>query len=196
MFAKLSPSAIEERKVESRKHLQQVSQEAMEIGFETMYAPDQLIDFPKRPQWTKKDTKDTLEQKEETYFKNWKESIYNRYSSSELSYFEHNLEVWRQLWRVVEISDLVLFVVDARHPVLHFPPLLYDYVVKELGKKLVLVFNKIDLIGRATLDAWTDYFKVRFPGLLTASFSCYPREGFSGSDFGAGNFLLKKSKSS
>lgn len=34
-----------------------------------------------------------------------------------LSYFELNLETWRQLWRVLEISDIVLVIVDIRYPV-------------------------------------------------------------------------------
>lgn len=34
-----------------------------------------------------------------------------------LSYFELNLETWRQLWRVVEISDIILIIADARYPV-------------------------------------------------------------------------------
>lgn len=34
-----------------------------------------------------------------------------------MSYFELNLETWRQLWRVLEISDIVLIIVDIRYPV-------------------------------------------------------------------------------
>lgn len=30
--------------------------------------------------------------------------------------FERNLEVWRQLWRTCERSDLVVQIVDARNP--------------------------------------------------------------------------------
>ncbi len=32
--------------------------------------------------------------------------------------YEKNMEVWRQLWRVVERSDLLIQIVDARHPLL------------------------------------------------------------------------------
>ena len=39
------------------------------------------------------------------------------HSSEQLSYFEHNIETWRQLWRVLEISDIVLLIVDVRFPV-------------------------------------------------------------------------------
>ena len=33
-----------------------------------------------------------------------------------LTPFERNLEVWRQLWRVIERSHLVVQIVDARNP--------------------------------------------------------------------------------
>ena len=32
--------------------------------------------------------------------------------------FEKNIEVWKQLWRVVERSDLLIQIVDARNPLL------------------------------------------------------------------------------
>ena len=33
-----------------------------------------------------------------------------------LTPFERNIEVWRQLWRVIERSHLVVQIVDARNP--------------------------------------------------------------------------------
>jgi large subunit GTPase 1 len=33
-----------------------------------------------------------------------------------LTPFERNLEVWRQLWRVLERSHLIVQIVDARNP--------------------------------------------------------------------------------
>ena len=35
-----------------------------------------------------------------------------------LTPFEKNLEVWRQLWRVVERSDVVVQIIDSRNPLL------------------------------------------------------------------------------
>lgn len=37
-----------------------------------------------------------------------------------LSYCELNLETWRQLWRVLEISDIILVIADVRYPVSRF----------------------------------------------------------------------------
>jgi hypothetical protein len=185
VFVKLSALEIEERKVISRKPLRHVPKEELEVGFETLYGSD-LIDFPKRPRWSSADSKKSLEDREEKAFTEWKDAIYSKYQLENLCYFEHNLEVWRQLWRVTELSDIILFVVDARHPVLHFPPTLYDYVTKEMKKALVLVFNKIDLIDQETLTAWKKYFVDRYPGLITAGFSCYPKECFRRIDLDLG----------
>lgn len=63
-----------------------------------------------------------------------------------LSYCELNLETWRQLWRVLEISDIILVIVDARYPSLLFPPSLFAYVTQTLKKHMILVLNKIDLV--------------------------------------------------
>ena len=45
------------------------------------------------------------------------EKIFSTYSPDVLSYFEMNLETWRQLWRVLEMSDIMLMIVDIRYPV-------------------------------------------------------------------------------
>ncbi len=41
-------------------------------------------------------------------------------SPSRVSYFEPRLDFWRQLWRVLERSDVAVVIVDARCPLLHF----------------------------------------------------------------------------
>ena len=48
------------------------------------------------------------------------ETVLEKYGvdhGEELSYFELNLETWRQLWRVLEMADVVLLITDIRHPV-------------------------------------------------------------------------------
>lgn len=57
--------------------------------------------------------------KENRYFREYVDNIQKTFSLSELSYFEMNLETWRQLWRVLEMSDILLVIVDARFPVSH-----------------------------------------------------------------------------
>lgn len=49
-------------------------------------------------------------------------------------------------------------------------------MVDELKRKLVVVFNKVDLVSEGTLYAWRKYFEECFPQLHVASFSAYPRD--------------------
>ena len=73
--------------------------------------------------------------------------------------FEKNLEVWRQLWRVVERSDLLVQIVDSRNPLLfHCPDV--DVYVKEVHpcKQSVLIVNKADLIPEYVRVQWGRYF--------------------------------------
>src|SRR5690349_10108776 len=65
-----------------------------------------------------------------------------------LTPFEKNLEVWKQLWRVIEKCDIVVQIVDARNPLL-FRSLDLENYVKEISqtKQNVLVLNKADLLS-------------------------------------------------
>ena len=73
--------------------------------------------------------------------------------------FERNLEVWRQLWRVVERSDVVVQIVDARNPLLFRCEDLESYVKELDGKKrCILLLNKSDLLSAEQRLAWANYF--------------------------------------
>ncbi len=74
-----------------------------------------------------------------------------------LTPFERNLEVWRQLWRVLERSHLVIQIVDARNPLRFRCEDLEDYVLDVEGpegeagtgkgkRKSLLLINKADLL--------------------------------------------------
>ncbi|KAG0261415.1 Guanine nucleotide-binding-like protein 1 [Actinomortierella ambigua] len=174
VFVRRSHAEIEKSRLESMKPLHMVPESDLEVSFEDFFP--KVIDLPKRPQWDYSMSREQVEKNEKAMFEAWIDNIYDNYPAEELSYFEHNLEVWRQLWRVLEISDIIMIIVDIRHPVIHFPPSLYRYVVEQLKRKLVVVFNKVDLVAESTLFAWTHYFQEQFPELHIASFSCYPRD--------------------
>jgi large subunit GTPase 1 len=61
--------------------------------------------------------------------------------------FEKNLEVWRQLWRVIERSDIVVQIVDARNP-LFYRSVDLELYVKEIdsAKDSMLIVNKADFL--------------------------------------------------
>ena len=95
-----------------------------------------------------------------------------------LTPFECNLEIWRQLWRVIERSDIVVQVVgslilmfrnayiqivDARNPLLFYSSDLSKYV-KEVNplKKNVLLINKSDLLSSDQTNEWEKFFKSKY----------------------------------
>lgn len=76
-----------------------------------------------------------------------------------LTPFERNLEVWRQLWRVLERSHLLVQIVDARNPLRFRCEDLEEYVVDIEGNEgeagtgkgkrcSLLLINKADLLTR------------------------------------------------
>ncbi|CAJ0839300.1 14535_t:CDS:2 [Entrophospora sp. SA101] len=67
--------------------------------------------IPRRPKWDKSTTPEQLEHEEKESFLRWRQQ-----DEFLLTPFERNIEVWRQLWRVIERSDLVVQIVDARNP--------------------------------------------------------------------------------
>lgn len=106
---------IEARKEQARLPVKKEPDTELEQGTEFCYIPG--LEFPKRPKWEYDVSPQLLDMKENKYFRLYVDQIEKSYPVSELSYFELNLETWRQLWRVLEMSDIVLVVVDARFPV-------------------------------------------------------------------------------
>lgn len=68
------------------------------------------------------------------------EKVPNR---NQLSFFEHNIEVWRQLWRVCEISNILVVVADIRNPIVHLPPSFCYYVTQKLKKPMIIALTKV-----------------------------------------------------
>ncbi|EDO38877.1 predicted protein [Nematostella vectensis] len=120
-------------------------------------------------------SKEQVENNERKEFQKYLEEIYKHHKQSELSYFEHNLETWRQLWRVLEVSDIIVCLADIRHPALHFSPALYEYVLKDLKKKFILVLNKVDLVSPELVTAWKCYFQSKYEHLSVVCFSSFPK---------------------
>lgn len=176
-FERDSREEVERRKRAAREQvLQPVSAEVLELDIHEVYQPGSVLDFPRRPPWSYEMSKEQLMSQEERSFQEYLGKIHGAYMSEKLSYFEHNLETWRQLWRVLEMSDIVLLITDVRHPVVNFPPALYEYVTGELGLALVLVLNKVDLAPPALVVAWKHYFHQHFPQLHIVLFTSFPRD--------------------
>ncbi|NXT93012.1 GNL3 protein, partial [Anhinga rufa] len=70
----------------------------------------------------------------------------------------------RELNKVIEASDVVLEVLDARDPMGCRCPQLEQAVTCSGGdKKLLLVLNKTDLVPKENLEKWLNYLKKEFP---------------------------------
>ncbi|XP_073208532.1 guanine nucleotide-binding protein-like 3 isoform X2 [Lepidochelys kempii] len=75
-----------------------------------------------------------------------------------------NKSFCRELKKVIEASDIVLQVLDARDP-LGCRCSQVEQIITQSGgnKKLLLVLNKIDLVPRENLEKWLHYLKNEFP---------------------------------
>lgn len=120
------------------------------------------LTVPRRPHWDETTTPEELDKKERASLLDWRRGLAQMQENDDLlmTPFERNLEVWRQLWRVIERSDLVVQIVDARNPLLFRSEDLENYV-KEVDPKKnnLLLVNKADMMTSSQREAWAGYFK-------------------------------------
>ncbi|KTW31602.1 hypothetical protein T552_00240 [Pneumocystis carinii B80] len=118
--------------------------------------------IPRRPYWDSETTVEDLERNEKEAFLNWRRKLafLEEKYNLQLTPFERNLEVWRQLWRVIEKCDLIVQIVDARNPLLYKSRDLELYV-EEMNKKNFLLINKADFLTEKQRKCWADYFKMK-----------------------------------
>ena len=119
------------------------------------------LTVPRRPPWDEKTSKGELDEREREAFLEWRRGLAELQEVDDLlmTPFERNLEIWRQLWRVIERSDLVVQIVDARNPLLFRSEDLENYV-KEVDsrKRNLLLVNKADMMTFEQRKAWAEYF--------------------------------------
>ncbi|PKS07985.1 hypothetical protein jhhlp_006597 [Lomentospora prolificans] len=120
------------------------------------------LTVPRRPQWDASTTPEELAALERASFLSWRRGLAELEENNDLlmTPFERNLEVWRQLWRVIERSDLVVQIVDARSPLLFRSEDLENYVKDiESRKENLLLINKADMLTLSQRKAWAQYLK-------------------------------------
>ncbi|RKP31746.1 P-loop containing nucleoside triphosphate hydrolase protein [Metschnikowia bicuspidata] len=66
---------------------------------------------------------------------------------------------------VVDASDVVLYVLDARDPESTRSRKVEEAVLQAGGKRLILVLNKVDLVPTPVLTQWLNYLKLSFPSV-------------------------------
>eukprot|EP00743_Colponemidia_sp_Colp-15_P005976 GILK01006423.1.p1 GENE.GILK01006423.1~~GILK01006423.1.p1 ORF type:complete len:688 (+),score=164.79 GILK01006423.1:104-2167(+) len=121
------------------------------------------VRIPRRPSWDESTTPEMLDRQEKDSFLAWRREVATKeesWKTLSITPFEKNIEVWRQLWRVIERSDVVVQIVDGRNPLFYRCPDLEDYVHEvDSNKKNVLVINKADYLTRQIRQEWAEYFK-------------------------------------
>ncbi|KAK2798897.1 hypothetical protein FQN51_007259 [Onygenales sp. PD_10] len=120
------------------------------------------LTVPRRPKWNERTTPQELDRMERESLLDWRRGLaeLQEFQDILMTPFERNLEVWRQLWRVIERSDLIVQIVDARNPLLFRSEDLERYV-KEVDprKRNLLLVNKADMMTEAQREIWADYFE-------------------------------------
>ncbi|KRW99507.1 P-loop containing nucleoside triphosphate hydrolase [Pseudocohnilembus persalinus] len=122
----------------------------------------QNLRIPRKPKWNTEMTKKELISAENEAFLMWRRGlaqIEKDYYTVHITPYEKNIEVWKQLWRVVERSDILVQIVDGRDPLFYRCEDLESYV-KESGsfKQNFLVINKSDLLSKEVRKSWNKYF--------------------------------------
>ena len=120
------------------------------------------LNVPRRPKWDESTKPRQLDILERQSLVEWRRGLAELSENNDLlmTPFERNIEVWRQLWRVIERSDLIVQIVDARNPLLFRSEDLEAYV-KEVDpkKQNLLLVNKADMMTEEQRLTWAQYFE-------------------------------------
>ncbi|CAO1615458.1 unnamed protein product [Parajaminaea phylloscopi] len=150
---------------------------------------DADLTLPKKPRWRHDMSIKEVQSNEESVFSNWLQDMDAKLRSTAApalakdaspaeprcllpGLFERNVQVYRQLWRVTERSDILLVLVDARCPLLHLPPSLENHLRRYSRRKVILVLTKKDIVGDELASAWASYLEDRYswPVVTTESY--------------------------
>ena len=150
----------------------------------------QELSVPRRPAWTPGvTTAEELDRMENETFLDWRRGVARReeqiaalafakngggVAGASVTPYEKNLHVWRQLWRVLERSAVVVQIVDARNPLFYLSDDLRAYAMDELGKPMLILVNKSDYLTERQRRAWSEYFTKR--GVDHLFFSAYDEQ--------------------
>lgn len=141
-------------------YLLSAHEERVVLGKQKMHK--ERLTVPRRPQWDASTTPQQLDRMEREAFLNWRRGLAELQENNDLlmTPFERNLEVWRQLWRVIERSDIVVQIVDARNPLLFRSADLEDYVkAVDPKKENLMLINKADMMSVKQRKAWARHLR-------------------------------------
>lgn len=110
-------------------------------------------------------SKEEVQRNEKDAFLMWRRGIAELEAGNrdlKVTPFEKNLEVWRQLWRVVERCDICVQIIDARNPLLYYTEDLVKYAAEHVPHRpVLLILNKSDFLTDPQRLAWAKYLRSR-----------------------------------
>ncbi|XP_045767045.1 large subunit GTPase 1 homolog [Maniola jurtina] len=120
---------------------------------------DEPLTVPRRPAWKPGITAEEQLARERDAFLNWRRHLNELQAKlgAAVTPYERNLELWKQLWRTLEKSDVVLLLLDARNPLLFRCSDLEKYAAEQKCK-CILLLNKADLTTEYLRKCWAEYF--------------------------------------
>jgi large subunit GTPase 1 len=118
------------------------------------------VPVPRRPQWSDDMDAEELADLEGEAFLIWRRGLakVEEHNGLIMTPYEKNLDFWRQLWRTIDRSDLLVQIIDSRDPSFYRSRDLERYV-KEQGKKHLILLNKADFLNAEMREKWSQYFK-------------------------------------
>ncbi|CAH0480628.1 unnamed protein product [Peronospora belbahrii] len=169
VFQKEAKASIEARKKDATRELvyaedQGNSQSIYSYGISDPANQPRILT---KPEWSYDMTLDKLNEVDSQAYKEWVEyldqEMMSRGKEMQINLYERNLEVWRQLWRVIERSSVLVHLADTRCPLLHISDQLMIHVRTTFPwKRIVLVLTKTDLVATERVQKWSRYLEARY----------------------------------
>ncbi|KEG03036.1 hypothetical protein YYE_01967 [Plasmodium vinckei vinckei] len=108
--------------------------------------------------------KNKIERYELEYFIDWRRllSQVEEIEGYIVTPYEKNIEYWKQLWRVIEKSHILFYIIDARNPLFFYSKGLEVYTKKvDKRKEFIVILNKSDFLTYEERKVWAKYFEER-----------------------------------
>lgn len=77
-------------------------------------------------------------------------------------------KAWKRFWRGIKEAEIVLEVLDPRDPQAFRIPSVEKRLV-DMGKKVILVINKSDLVPRSVLEKWRKFLSREYPTIYVSA---------------------------
>ncbi|ANQ10597.1 GTPase [Plasmodium coatneyi] len=106
--------------------------------------------------------KETVNKYELEHFVEWRKllSVVEEEEGYTITPYEKNIEYWKQLWRVIEKSHVLFYIIDARNPMFFYCQGLEYYIRKvDPRKEFYVILNKSDFLNYEERKEWAAFFE-------------------------------------